>query len=339
MPPSFEVSSTLLFSVFVLNLLLTAKCLLQLLVGKQHRFVWLERGSGLLGCLIACWLVPDGICQFQTAKGLGGFVSSPVLSVAMIGCAVGVSWLNLKYVSLRLPASQLLRSPTIWLLLSTSVGATAWSGQRFYSVAHGLPDAMLDLEPPGHLQQTAGFFAVTDRGRIVRLLNWHVDKEAFENYDFESFYARVGGTQSVISRASPNPMSNCHGWVFTAGMFHMTGGGVERILEDNGYKKVDHPQTEDLIIYRSSQDQIVHTGLVRGVLDDGTVIVESKWSVTGRFLHRPEDQPYSPVFAYYRSPRQGHLVTIKPAQQQQLSARPSANSFAQPPSTRAEPSS
>jgi hypothetical protein len=39
--------------------------------------------------------------------------------------------------------------------------------------------------------------------------------------------------------------------------------------------------------------------------------VESKWSVGGRYLHRPEDQCFSKSFAYYRTSRTSHAVALR----------------------------
>lgn len=84
------------------------------------------------------------------------------------------------------------------------------------------------------------------------------------------------------------------------------------VLEDNGYLATPTPRAGDLVVHRSRSSEIQHTGLVRGVLDDGTVIEESKWGVAaGRFLHLPDSQPYGSA-TYYRSPRVGHLLTTVP---------------------------
>jgi len=54
-------------------------------------------------------------------------------------------------------------------------------------------------------------------------------------------------------------------------------------------------------------------GLVQGLLAEGTVIVESKWGIDQRFLHLPDDQPYSTLYAYYRTERVNHLIEIHSA--------------------------
>ena len=68
------------------------------------------------------------------------------------------------------------------------------------------------------------------------------------------------------------------------------------------------------MIYHDDDGVITHTGLVRGVLDEGTVMVESKWGIGARYLHRPEDQPYSTLFDFYHRPESGHQIAIRKKQ-------------------------
>ena len=89
----------------------------------------------------------------------------------------------------------------------------------------------------------------------------------------------------------------------------MRGREVATLLADNGYQIVEHPAVNDVVVYRGGEGTILHTGMVRGVLDDGTVLVESKWGLEGRYLHRPEDQPYSRSSATTGVPA-GHLATL-----------------------------
>jgi hypothetical protein len=56
---------------------------------------------------------------------------------------------------------------------------------------------------------------------------------------------------------------------------------------------------------------VVHTGIVRDANDDGSISIESKWGLSGRYLHRPADQPYSKSFAYYRSRRTSHSLRMQ----------------------------
>jgi hypothetical protein len=112
-------------------------------------------------------------------------------------------------------------------------------------------------------------------------------------------------TYNVIRTACADPNCNCHGWVFAAGKGWLTCERVEQILQDNGYAPVAVPRTGDLVVYRSAAGETLHTGLVRLASADGLVLIESKWGHWGRYLHRPQDQPYGSTYAYYRTSRRG----------------------------------
>jgi hypothetical protein len=162
---------------------------------------------------------------------------------------------------------------------------------------------------PGQPEALPERFAITDRGSLIALHHWKAPEQEFERY------ASVITTPLLqlypsIQVGNASKQSNCHGWVFTGGEFVLATQDIDKILSDNGYEQVADANPGDIVIYRGFQGEVLHTGLVRGVLDDGTVIVESKWGVAGRYLHRPEDQPYGQQFAYYRSPREGHLLQI-----------------------------
>lgn len=100
---------------------------------------------------------------------------------------------------------------------------------------------------------------------------------------------------------------NCHGWIFTCGQFHVKCEDVDQILRDNGYETVAAPSRNDLIVYRDVAGNAMHAGVVHAVnADGGGIIIESKWGLLGRYLHRPADQCFSQNFTYYRSDRAGH---------------------------------
>jgi hypothetical protein len=102
---------------------------------------------------------------------------------------------------------------------------------------------------------------------------------------------------------------NCHGFVFTGGQFWIEGKSVDMILEDNGYEAVNDPRPGDVIVYRDRDDDVSHTGLVRGLASNGVVLVESKWGKYGRFVHRHDRHPYADgQIEFYRTGRPGHLL-------------------------------
>jgi hypothetical protein len=160
----------------------------------------------------------------------------------------------------------------------------------------------MDVEP------LHGEALLTDRGRLVTVYRAKVDGSFLTH----SEYPQGTYNNQRIEQAPEDLQSNCHGWVFAGGRYLLTGDGVEMILADNNYRTVAAPQPGDVVIYRDRSKQIVHTGLVRLVLDNGTVIVESKWGIGGRYLHKPEDQFYTPAFAYYRKYGVKHLASDVP---------------------------
>jgi hypothetical protein len=115
--------------------------------------------------------------------------------------------------------------------------------------------------------------------------------------------------------------SNCHGWVFSNSQFLLQGRYVEWILKDNGYVRTAKPGPEDLVVYRDEHGAIVHTGVVRGVLDDGTIMIESKFGLDGLYLHEPLAQPYATEYVFYHTDRPGHAVTIEDLTSQRVADR------------------
>ena len=114
-----------------------------------------------------------------------------------------------------------------------------------------------------------------------------------------------------MRRSQAELQTNCHGWVFTDGKYIIRGSSVERILKDNAYERVAEPGPGDLIVYRDADNSIMHTGVVKAIGKDGYSLIESKWGFHGRFLHESKVQAYSDSYAFYRSPRNGHLLKVR----------------------------
>lgn len=151
--------------------------------------------------------------------------------------------------------------------------------------------------------------ATTDRGRPVHLLVFEGDTAPpAPRPGPEAAVVREPGLAGrVIATGPPDPAYNCHGWVFAAGRC-VVDSDVDAILEDNGYVPVAEPRAGDVIVYRDGGGSVCHTGLVRQAGTSGAVLVESKWSGNGRYLHPAEVQPFGGEWAYYRSARPGHLL-------------------------------
>lgn len=117
----------------------------------------------------------------------------------------------------------------------------------------------------------------------------------------------------VIVADGTDARSNCHGWVFTGGLYCVPGGSVDAILRDNGYAHVDLPRPGDLVVYRDDDGEPVHTGVVKAIGEGGFVLVESKWGQLDVFWHTVETRAYGPHFDYWRSARDGHLLRLAAA--------------------------
>jgi hypothetical protein len=162
--------------------------------------------------------------------------------------------------------------------------------------------------PLGDMRPTYRY-AVTDRGRFINVYTTVLAIEDPDGAKLNKYEERIqrSGVFRILPVSKPELATNCHGWVFLGAGYCLLGQDIDAILEDNAYEKVAQPRHGDLIVYRNGPANIVHTGLVR-FADEGMVLVESKWGVLGRYLHPPENQPYSQEWFFCRSPRLSHLL-------------------------------
>ena len=223
----------------------------------------------------------------------------------VLGTACGIAFL-LHWPRARNVLASLARPRTVWIVMLVAAPASAsllaWRLNR--------PDnAPFDpLLLPMERKEIRQVHVATDRGRLLPVFSLVVPDTA-QQYE-QAYLAERQFSWRIIRTGDPDPTYNCHGWVFTAGRFALRSEDVEAILEDNQYEKVDEPQPGDLIVYRDDEGRVLHTGLVRSVIANEIVLIESKWGPLGRFLHGPEDQPWGENCAYYRSPRPGHLLPV-----------------------------
>lgn len=195
------------------------------------------------------------------------------------------------------------------LYLVLLAGAAAWFVSRTnapvtFEFSQTPRDSMnLMSEDSTHL-------AVTDNGAQITLFEIDIRDRSDQAKEYIATSTNTPANAKVIPRGDASINANCHGWVFTGGKYLLKGNSVDMILSDNGYTLQGKPEPGDLIVYRSPGGDCLHTGIVSGILLDGTCIIESKWGIAGRYLHQAEDQPYGLNYAFYRSPRSGHLVTI-----------------------------
>lgn len=268
-------------------------------------FLWLEYRRRSSWSALASAVV----CAVWLAGGLGGWwwgLARPAWSACLVlGAACGLAAL-LHWPQARAAIACLARPRTVWVLMLVAAPASAsllaWRLNR-------PEDPPFDpLVLPMERRELEQVHVATDRGRLLPVFNLVVPETA-EEYE-QTYLAERHFAWRMIRTGDSDPTYNCHGWVFTAGRFALRSEDVELILEDNHYTRVDRPQPGDLILYRDEQGRILHTGLVRSVIGDEIVLIESKWGPLGRFLHGPEDQPWGDNYAYYRSPRPSHLLAV-----------------------------
>ncbi len=310
-PPNdlFEVSYTYWLMVFAFSLCITIAYVVRFLFGKAERYLRWNRVTAFAAALTLCLIAVDGLNlahrKLESQYRLAG-------TVAVIAITIWLAWLHLKHS--RTPWERFRRRPSAWLLLASSFGLVGWSSHQYQErlkppVKRSL---VIAVAPGQQSQQVLEFVALTDGNHPIKV--YRLDQDALDSTDDESPWESlsVEYNGNMIQRAPAGLLANCHGWVFLDGQYLISGDAVQRILDDNAYEVVDEAMAGDVIIYRDNNRNIVHSGLVRGVLDDGTVIIESKWGIEGVFLHNPLDTPYSVLFAYYRSPRPTHRVKIVP---------------------------
>ena len=171
-------------------------------------------------------------------------------------------------------------------------------------------DTTLRGSVPRGVEPNPGRAVRTDTGRQVQLMRLVQEPDAV--YPEETSYIRSLGLDNQVIQTGPQDDSyNCHGWVFAEGKGWVTGTSVDSILEDNQYHTISKPQPGDVVVFRNTAGQVTHSGMVRTVLDDGGILVESKWGLMGRYIHTLEQHAYrNHQPGFYRSNRMGHQLRI-----------------------------
>lgn len=301
----FEVSATYRLVVLTLSLCVVVGYLWRFAFGKPDGSARWQRVIAFAAALILCLTAVDGLNFAQQALSSHFRLFG---TVAVIAATAGLTWLHLSH--WKMPRSLFLSRLSGWLIILSSLSLAGWSYHRFHERLNPpSKKQVLLLSTPGKKQEIYEFVALTDRNRPIRV--YRMAEEGSEALD-ENEATVVNFMESTIQRGPADPAANCHGWVFLDSQFLIPGEAVQQILDDNGYELTDEPKAGDVIIYRSDNRDIVHSGLVRGVLNDGTIIIESKWGIEGTFLHDPEGTPYSTLFEYYRSPRPDNRVKVVP---------------------------
>ncbi len=192
--------------------------------------------------------------------------------------------------------------------LLAAFGTWGYEAWRFDADNETLLDetlASVQMTPPATKPVAT---AVTDRGAVIDLTAPVGPLSERELASLELSDPMTQHAGHVIRRGKATDESNCHGWVFTGGRYNVGGRFVNTILAENGYAGVADPAAGDLCVYRSGDNEVMHTAVVRAVLSDGTVLVEGKWGRLGVYLHVVDESCYGTEFGYYHSARSGHLL-------------------------------
>jgi len=173
-----------------------------------------------------------------------------------------------------------------------------------------------------------GVEAITDRGRKIPLFHYEPaalplrgrqvelrtdeDHRALLRWGEERHLANTNQDVSKLVRLlEPQPLANCHGWVFAGGRYGIEHLHIRDILDDNGYAIVQEPQDGDLAVY-TKDGEITHSGILR-IDSQYQLMVEGKLGPFSVFLHPTEAPPFADGCAFYRSPRRGHALLIQPS--------------------------
>ena len=201
--------------------------------------------------------------------------------------------------------------------VALGLSLSGWCGLYFLyhrAIERSADEAFAHVTSAAPTNYTTVAKATTDAGHPLDLEEPVEPLDIAELEEIEQTSAAVANFADwTIRRSVATDASNCHGWVFTGGKYCIGGRYVEQILADNSYSHVPTPQPGDLVVYRDANQQVSHTGLVRAVLQDSEVLVESKWGRLGVYLHPAGKSCYGTQYGFYRSGRGTHLLNVSGA--------------------------
>lgn len=308
MTNSVQVGNTTLWvwlSAFTISLLCLLAMGFELFFAKEPRSTWVRLAvrCGLLALVLLA--VADAVSRLPAMRGALELLGrTAVLALGVLGVYLLIP---------RTRGASDGAARVSWGLVAVAVLATVWTSGRFYTTSASEPNDLTAYEtssPEQCLSVLSEPMAFTDTGNTVTLYEYRDPPKA--PLDTDPSHVIPKELQDRLISAGPvDKRTNCHGWVFTGGKYVVRSAAVDRILRENDYQRIDNPHTGDLIIYRNSALEPIHTGTVKATGNDGFVLIESKWGFLGQYLHEPKVQCYSKTYAYYRSPRAGHLLRIE----------------------------
>ena len=90
---------------------------------------------------------------------------------------------------------------------------------------------------------------------------------------------------------------NCMGMIFASRRTWIQPEHLEMILEEDGYRQLDHPdelEQGDLVVYRDNGGNATHIGVVAAMTLFGNdrrreITILSQWGQAGEYLHMIQD--------------------------------------------------
>jgi len=267
-----------------------------------------------------------GVIRWAGRPRLGAGLATLLASGAIVGLAAGAPakvWLPAAglaaaYVCLagacryRVTLLRSLASPQAGLLFLAAGPAIAGAWACWREQVTTAPLAAISAHTPSFSLPDSvpvAMPAYTDHGKSVPLFTRPSDELPAATLTQAERFLTAGYPQGLIRTGPADAGYNCHGWVFAEGRFWVRNESVDSILADNGYSVIFEPRPGDVVVYRDYDGHVVHTGVVR-LANSEEPLVESKWGHAGRFMHPAAEQPYGTTWAFYRSPRQGHLLRL-----------------------------
>ncbi|QEL16590.1 hypothetical protein [Limnoglobus roseus] len=233
-------------------------------------------------------------------------------AASLAGTAVAVLFIRLAD---RFALCNLVRTPLGYGTAFSVLGLAGLGGCYWH---HEVKASLFDSQEMDHFQiltylpertPIGNVTAVTDRGYPIPLSHARTPRPKAETTRIENeALAALTLGNATIRRQPANDDSNCHGWVFTGGRYIVPGSVVGQILQDNGYAVVTTPSPGDLIVYRNSSAEVMHTAIVRYVAPGRPPMVEGKLGWMGVYLHCADECCYGTNYTFHRSRRDGDLL-------------------------------
>jgi hypothetical protein len=241
-----------------------------------------------------------------------GPVQYPAAITVVAAVIAGILLIRSEGLTRRLASSgRFLRSPivhTAALVVAGGAIVTLAAVRSAPPDGDGLEGLDARIEAPVAFHEIDGLSATTDAGTKIPMLMPDNLQDLSDPRLLERARRSTTSAHQLIQTGTLEPAVNCHGWVFTMGRAWVSGAVIDTILKDNGYSLAKSPALGDVVIYRSLDNAVLHSGLVRAVTPDGRILVESKWGSLGTYIHQAADTGYGDRIQFYRTGRPSHLL-------------------------------